>query len=339
MSKRVLVTGANGHLGSVLAQMLVERGVDVRASVRNRSQIKPQLAYEQVYADLMDVDSLQQALVGVDTLYQVAAVFKHWSRNPQREIIQPNVEGTRNILRAAAQAGVKRVVYVSSIAAVDKNNPQRQIPADETTWNQYTYGNPYYQSKIASEQLAWKLAKEYGLEMVAGLPGTIIGDPNGRTTPSLGILELVLSNKMPLDINMDFNFVDVADVAEGLIAAERQGRAGERYILANDQSLPLRRIFEIAQEFNPKIKVPMRVSKGITNVAAGMMELVANVTGREPMILRSQVGLYCGIEQRLSIAKAKRELGYNPLPAVEAVRKTFQILAQQAPKQVALGQA
>ncbi len=70
-----------------------------------------------------------------------------------------------------------------------------------------------------------------------------------------------------------------------------------------------------------------------------MMELVANVTGREPMILRSQVGLYCGVEQRLSIAKAKRELGYNPLPAVETVRKTFQILAQQAPIHVAVGQA
>src|SRR5690606_32391801 len=117
MSNQILVTGANGHLGNNVVRALLAQGeTHVRASVRN-PQVKAPFAgldCEVVAADLMDKESLRRALKGVDTLYQVAAVFKHWARNPQRDIIDPTVQGTRNIMEAAAEQGVNKIVYVSS---------------------------------------------------------------------------------------------------------------------------------------------------------------------------------------------------------------------------------
>jgi dihydroflavonol-4-reductase len=116
MIKLNLVTGANGHLGNNLVRALLDSGEQVRASVRDTTNTAPfeGLDCEIVQADLMDKDSLLHALEGVDTLYQVAAVFKHWARDPQRDIIEPNLQGTRNVLEAAAEKKVRRVVYVSS---------------------------------------------------------------------------------------------------------------------------------------------------------------------------------------------------------------------------------
>lgn len=137
-----LVTGANGHLGNNLTRALLERGeqeVVVRAGVRNPATAGPLegLGCEIVRCELMDKGSLLEALKGVETLYQVAAVFRHWARNPEKEIVRPNLQGTRNVLEAAAESGVRRVVYVSSIAALDKNSPHRKGPFDESTWNSH----------------------------------------------------------------------------------------------------------------------------------------------------------------------------------------------------------
>src|SRR5215216_1757177 len=106
-----LVTGANGHLGNNLVRTLLKRGERLRAGVRNLVNAEPLagLGSEVVRCDLMDKDSLIEALEGVETLYQVAAVFRNWARDPEQEIIRPNLEGTRNVLRAAAESGVRRV--------------------------------------------------------------------------------------------------------------------------------------------------------------------------------------------------------------------------------------
>ena len=158
MTKINLVTGANGHLGNNLVRALLARGETVRASVRNPENTTPfeGLDCEIVQADLMDKDSLLRALNGVDTLYQVAAVFKHWAPDPQKEIIEPNLQGTRNVLEAAAEQGVRRVVYVSSEVTLEHN----ASPVNESTWRTEFHNNPYVKSKTESEQLAWQLAEQ-----------------------------------------------------------------------------------------------------------------------------------------------------------------------------------
>ncbi len=126
----VLVTGANGHLGNNLVRLLIAKGYQVRASVRNIKNIKPfeGLDCEVVQADITDKNSMLQALRGVDTFYAVGAVFKLWAKDPQKEIYDVNMNGCKVMIEAAAQAGVKRIVYVSSIAALDYT---KGIPINE----------------------------------------------------------------------------------------------------------------------------------------------------------------------------------------------------------------
>ena len=326
-----LVTGANGHLGNNVVRALLGRGEAVRAGVRDLIASGPLegLSCEVVRADLMDKASLLGALEGVDTLYQGAAVFRHWARDAEGEIVRPNLEGTRNVLEAAAESGVGRVVYVSSIAALDKNSPRRKGPFDEGSWNTNYYGNPYYRSKVESERLAWKLAAELGLEMVSVLPSTIVGSNCFRPTPSMGVLKRVLGGEMPVDVNFRFNFVDARDVAEGMVAAAKRGRPGERYILAGDESMGIPRMVEIDREFSSGLRVPPRVPRPVLMGAASLMELEGRLTGREPMVLRSQVKMYYGNEQGFVIDKARRELGYAPRPSEEAVRECFAYLGQE----------
>jgi len=157
MKKINLVTGANGHLGNNIVRELLKNGETVRGSVRNIKNTKPfeGLDIELVYADLLDKESLRKVMKGVDTLYQVAAVFKHWSKNPEKEIIQANLDITQNILEVANEFKVRKIVYVSSFAAISHNSP----PMNESTWNE-DFSNDYYKSKVVSEKLAWELAKK-----------------------------------------------------------------------------------------------------------------------------------------------------------------------------------
>lgn len=260
MSALSMVTGANGHLGNNLVRQLLARGQAVRAGVRDPagSSVLHGLGCEIVRVELQDIDSLRQSLQGVDVLFQVAAVFKHWAKNPQAEIVEVNVQGTRNILRAAAEAGVRRVVYVSSVAAVGHDGQY----LDEKTWNDERR-NPYYISKILSERAAWEAAQAHGLSMVSVLPSAIIGPHAERLTDTMGFLAAVLAHKLVLDPDFHFNFVDVRDVADGLIGAAERGRPGQRYILANRESSSLADVIAVLNTLRPGQRLPPRAPKAL----------------------------------------------------------------------------
>lgn len=207
MGTLCLVTGANGHLGNNLVRALLEQGYRVRAGVRDLTNDQPfkGLDCERVYTELEDKAAMLKALEGVEVLYQVAAVFKHWSLDPEAEIVRPNVEGSRTVLEAAAQAGVKRVVYVSSVAAVGHNGQA----LNEEQWNQ-DLSNPYYRSKILAEQKAWQVARDHDLWMVAVLPSAMIDPHAYRLTDTMAFIDAAEQKAVPLDPNFHFNFVDGA---------------------------------------------------------------------------------------------------------------------------------
>lgn len=329
--KLCLVTGANGHLGNTLVRALLARGQRVRAGVRDTRDRTAfaGLDCELVYAELQNKQALVQALRGVEVLYQVAAVFRHWARDPQAEIVTPNVEGTRNALEAAAEAGVKRVVYVSSVAAVGHDGR----PLDETHWND-EQDNAYYRSKIMSEQMAWEVAQRLGLELVVVLPAAMVGPNAQRLTDTMGFLDSVLRRQVPLDPGFHFNFVDVRDVAEGLIQAAEKGRAGERYILANQHSSPLQTLVEAANavaanELTPGYRLPRPAPRWLLLTLAWLQERWAQLTGQPAQLLVSQVRLFHGVRQEYSIAKARVELGYRPRPPEQALREAFAFLQQR----------
>ncbi len=327
MSKINLVTGANGHLGNNVVRALLMMGETVRASVRNPNNKQPfvGLDCEIVQADLMDKPSLLRAMEGVDTLYQVAAVFKHWARNPQKEIIEPNLQGTRNVLEAAAEQGVRRVVYVSSETAMDGHIS----PVDETYWQSNFYNNPYVQSKTETEKLALKMADELSLDLVTVLPSAIVGPHNINLTPTMDLLRQALHNEVFVDVNFYFNFVDVREVAFGMIAAAINGRSGERYLLATEQPVNIRRILELAQEIKPDVKMPPRAPKWALLLIASGMELAAKVTGKPPQLLRSQVKIFYDNPRIMKIDKARSEFGYDPIDGETAVSQALIYLMEE----------
>ncbi len=317
-----LVTGANGHLGNTLVRLLLEQGHSVRAGVRDISQRASftGLACEVVYAELLDEPALLKALEGVEVLFQVAAVFKHWAKNPEAEVVEPNVQGTRYVLQAASRAGVKRVVYVSSVAAVGHDGSA----LDERVWGEEVE-NAYYRSKILSEQMAWHTANALGLWMVSVLPSTMVGPNAGRLTDTLGFLQSVKDRKLPLDPGFHFNFVDVRDVAQGMLLAVQQGRAGQRYILANQHSSSLAELTQLLGHRQPP-PAPRWLLMGI----AWLQERWAQLSGQPAQLMCSQVRLFHNVRQEYNIAKAKVELGFNPRPPQQALREAFAYLDRRA---------
>lgn len=313
-----LVTGANGHLGNTLVRTLLEQGHRVRAGVRDIHNRAPfaGLDCELVYAELLDEPAMLNALDGVEVLFQVAAVFKHWAKNPEQEIVQPNVQGTRAVLQAASRAGVKRVVYVSSVAAVGHDGSA----LDESTWSA-ELANPYYRSKLLSERMAWQTANALGLWMVSVLPSAMVGPNAARLTDTMVFVQTVKDRKLALDPGFHFNFVDVRDVATGLLLAAQKGRAGQRYILANEHPSSLAELHAILG-----YRQPPRAPRWLLMGVAWMQERWAQLGGKPAQLLVSQVRLFHNVRQHYSIAKAKAELGFSPRPPQQALREAFAYL-------------
>jgi dihydroflavonol-4-reductase len=322
-----LVTGANGHLGNTLVRALLAQGQRVRAGVRNPKDREPftGLDCELVRAELLDQASLKSAMQGVDVLYQVAAVFKHWARNPETEIVHPNVQGTRTVLEAAAAAGVRRVVYISSVAAVGHDGQA----LNEFHWND-EHENAYYRSKILSERVAWEVSRQLGLDMVVALPSAMVGPHARRLTDTMQFVDDVAHRRIPLDPGFHFNFVDVRDVAQGLMLAAEKGRSGERYILANAHSSSLQAMIEAANAVAPGYRTPSPAPRWLLLALAWMQERWATLSGRPAQLLTSQVRLFHQVRQEYSIAKAQRELGYQPRPPEQALQETFKQLLSPA---------
>lgn len=327
MKKINLVTGANGHLGNNIVRELLKNGETVRASVRNVKNKKPfeGLDIDLVYADLLDKETLRKIMKNVDTLYQVAAVFKHWSKNPEKEIIQSNLDITRNILDVANEFKVRKIVYVSSFATISHENP----PMNESTWND-DFSNDYYKSKVVSEKLAWELAEKLNLNLVTVLPSAIVGPNNfDHLTTTMEFYHKMLNNNVPIDPNFSFNVVDVRDVAKGAILASEKGVSGERYVLATPPTISTSKMFEIAKQVKPSVKIKKTIPKWIMLLMASVTEMVSKITGKEPLMMKNQVELYYEADLRVDISKAQKELGYNPRNPEQAIKETFEYLLER----------
>jgi dihydroflavonol-4-reductase len=256
-----LVTGANGHLGNNLVRHLIQQGVLVRASVRSLKNKAPfaGLNCEVVQADITDKASLLRAMDGVETVYAVGAAFKLWAKDKQKEIYDVNMAGTRNTIEAAAQAGVKKIVYVSSIAALH----HASLPIREANGFNPDRRNVYYNSKNDSEQLALQLAQELGLEIVTVLPSAMIGGENFGLNESYNLLATIYQKKVPVETSIYLNWVDVKDVAAACYQAALHGKNGQRYTLASAHGMSIRETTELVQRLYPSLglKLPVKAPK------------------------------------------------------------------------------
>lgn len=319
-----LVTGANGHLGNNLVRLLIEKGIPVRASVRDINNKEPfvGLNCEVVQSDITDKQSLLRALQGVETFYAVGAAFKLWAKNPKKEIYDVNIKGIINMVEAAAEAGVKRIVYVSSIAALNYT----KLPTNESYGQNPDRRDMYYNSKNDGEKLAFDLAKKYNIELVAVLPSAMIGSEYyGNLSVSYNIIDLILKKDVPVETNITLNWIDVKDVAEGCYLAATKGKNGERYILANEKCTSIKDTTKIAQKLFPelKIKLPIAVPKPILFLIAWFMELASKLSGKAPLLSVKDIAMFAGLQQDFDISKARNELGFNPKKPEIAVKEAM----------------
>ena len=319
-----LVSGANGHLGNNLVRHLINNGIPVRASVRNIKNKEPfvGLDCEVVPADITDKQSLVRALQGVETFYAVGAAFKLWAKDLKKEIYDVNLEGTRNIVEAAAEAGVKRIVYVSSIAALNYT----QLPTKESYGQNPDRRDMYYNSKNDGEKLAFELAKKYNIELVAVLPSAMIGsEVYGSLSVSYNIIDLILKKEIPVETGITLNWIDVKDVAEGCYLAATKGKNGERYILANEKCTSIKDTTKIAQKLFPELKInlPVAVPKPILFLIAWFMELGSKLSGKAPLLSVKDIAMFAGLQQDFDTTKARNELGFNPKRSEIAIKEAM----------------
>ncbi len=322
-----LVSGANGHLGNNLVRLLLNKGIPVRASVRNINHKSPftGLNCEVVQADITDKASFIKALRGVHTFYAVGASFKLWAKDPVKEIYDVNIEGTKNTIEAAAEAGVKRIVYVSSIAALDYTH----LPTKESNGYNPDRRDMYYNSKNDGEKLAFKLAKELGIELVSVMPGAMIGSEAFLPlNVSYGVLKLILNKQIPVDTKITLNWVDVKDVAEGCYLAAKKGISGERYILANEKCMTITDTTKLAQQLYPelRLKIPGAVPKFVLFAIAALMEFSAKLSGKAPVLTTKEIAMFSGLQQDFDISKSRNELGFNPKSPERAVKEALAYL-------------
>lgn len=322
-----LVTGANGHLGNNLVRSLLNKDIAVRASVRNTSNQVPfsGLNCEVVQADITDKGSLKRALKGVDTFYAVGAAFKLWAKNPKREIYDVNLDGTKNTIEAAAEAGVRRIVYVSSIAALNYSS----LPTKESSGYNPDRRDMYYNSKNDGEQLAFELAKKCNIELVAVLPSAMIGgEAFAPLNVSYNIIDLILKKQIPVETNITLNWIDVKDVAEGCYLAATKGKPGERYILANERCMSIRETTQMARQLYPEldIRLPKSLPKPILYAIAWLMEISSKISQKAPLLTTKDIAMFSGLQQNFDISKAKAELGFNPKNPEQAVVEAMQYL-------------
>jgi dihydroflavonol-4-reductase len=314
---KAIVTGATGFIGSAVARRLLSEGIAVRALVRpnsDRQNIRG-LDIEPVEGDLDDDASLARACAGCDALFHIAADYRLWARRPG-EIYRTNVEGTRTILRAAADAGVNRVIYTSSVATLDP--PRDGAPGDEASRAKLTdlFGH-YKRSKLMAEEVVHEFECK-GLAVVTVNPSAPVGPRDVKPTPTGRTILEAAAGRMPAYVDTGLNIVHVDDVADGHWLAFQRGRVGERYVLGGT-NMTLREILtaiaELVGREPPKVRLPYNLVLPIAHVS----EAVARLTGKSPLATVEGVKLS---RKRMffSSDKAEKELGYAARPPLLALR-------------------
>jgi len=315
-----LVTGGSGFVGSHVVRALLAKGRTVRCLVRagSRRDNLEGLPVEIAVGDLTDPASLARALSGVHALYHVAADYRLWAKDPQ-ELYRANAGGTESILAAAAEAGVAKVVYTSSVAALGLND--EGTPGNETTpvARERIIGH-YKKSKYDAEQVAVAWARR-GLPVVIVNPSTPIGERDIKPTPTGKLIVDFLNRKLPAYVDTGLNLVDVRDVAAGHLAAAEKGRAGERYILGN-RDMTLKEILDTLARLTglpaPGLRLPHWIPLSVAAVSTAWVGL----TGRAPAISLESVRMSTH-RMFFDPAKAVRELGLPQTPVEEPLARAI----------------
>ena len=319
---KVFLTGATGFVGHHVARALADEGADLRMLVRKNSNLAnlEGISGDSHVGDLSEPGTLKPALAGCDAVVHVAADYRLWIPNPAA-MYRANVDGTRELLRMAREAGVRRVVYTSSVATMHFRTDGMVINEDTPVTLSDMVGH-YKRSKFLAEQEAIAAARA-GQQVMILNPTTPIGPNDAKPTPTGRIFVDFLNGKFPAYMDTGLNLVDVSEVARTHVAALTMGKPGNRYILGGE-NLTLKQILDkmaaITGIPSPKVKIPFVVA---ATYAFFEEWITGRIRGKEPRATLEEVRM--GRKKMYaSSAHAQQELGFRILPVYPAMRAAIE---------------
>jgi dihydroflavonol-4-reductase len=314
----VTVTGASGHVGANLVRLLREQGRKVRAVVHHDLRGVHELDIDLVKADILDPASLKKAFSHTDTVFHLAAHISI-SKRDTFHTYRVNVEGTGHVIEACRTCGVRRLVHFSSIHALS-SHPKSEV-IDETRPLVEKGRAPFYDcTKADAERLVLR-AVDDGLDAVILNPTAIIG-PNDFRPSHMGDMLLSLYNfRLRSLVRGGFNWVDVRDVIQGALSAEKRGRRGERYLLGGTW-LSIEDLSHLVEEVTGR-RAPGFVSPmWLAHLGVPFIGLLSKLRGRRPLYTRDSLHAVRN-HRYITHEKAARELGFTPRPLRETIEDTF----------------
>ena len=314
-----LVTGATGHIGNVLVRLLLERGKKVRAMLMPGEDPSPLqgLEVEIVEADVLDYQSLLKAFDHIDVVYHLAGIISILP-GKQPMVHAVNVLGTRNVIQAAQSSDVSRMVYTSSIHALTR--VPHGVLIDETVPFDPAHAISSYDASKASASLEVLDACQHGLNAVIVCPTGVIGPFDFRRSEMGQLILDCVEQKPMLYVDGAYDFVDVRDVAEGLILAGEKGRCGESYILSGER-IEVPDIIKIVQEIMGKRLFSLKIPLQLANLTANITPFYYRLTHNRPRFTSYSLATIAS-NSVISHAKARLELGYLPRPLRESLQDT-----------------
>ena len=311
------ITGASGFIGGALATRLQERGEELVALARSDASAAKLGArgLKVVRGDVLDEDSLARGMEGCELVYHCAGVNSHCPPDPDL-LLRVNARGPEYIVQAAQRAGVKRVVYTSSAAAVGE--PHGEV-GREWTPHRGTYLSVYDRSKHEGENAAFAAAHRTGVELVAICPSSVQGP--GRKEGNGKLIVDYVNGKLPVFVDTYVSVVDIADCTEAHLLAAERGRAGARYIL-NGATITSGEALELVCEISGVRHHVRIVPPPVARSAAALLEAAYKVRGRVPSLCRARIRTFLHGHQ-YDGSLATRELGLEYTPVEETFRRTL----------------
>ncbi len=283
---KVLVTGANGHIGANVCRELLSQGHQVRAFVRDSADMRglDGLELECVRGDVMDQSALVDAASGCEAIIHLAAVYKTIADTVE-EIVEPAVTGSKNIFEAAKAAGIGRIVYTSSVASIGFSNNADQMRSGDD-WNDDAH-NPYYLAKTQSERVAQELSREYDIELIVICPAIVLGPQDYRVTPSNQLVMDWLNGKGQT-YRGGLNLVHVEDVAKAHVAALSKGENRRRYVVGGE-NLEVKEIGLKLKALTGIRPLHLGMSRSLTLMFAGFVETLCRLIRVRPLFTKDLV--------------------------------------------------
>lgn len=314
----VVVTGANGHIGNNLCRQLLEKGYNVRGTVRSLDKA-PDLDMEFVEADVLVEKDWDKALEGATGLFHLATIYA--TSGDGQLILDTANKGTEIVFNAAAKAGIERIVYTSSVAAI--GSTPKGVVKDESNWNE-NFSLPYTQGKTESETKAWELAEKLSLDLRVINPSGVLGGSFTRPTPSTNIIGDAMKGKYPVVPKIPLAFVHVDDVATAHVNAYEIDEASGRYVLAPHQDGNIYDLLKRAKKMYPRMKFPrLGIPLWLLPVVVLQDWFMGLFTGKR-LLTRSAAKSFTSGDSKYSSKKAEEELGLTWKSYDECIRDTVE---------------